>query len=60
MERHPLIFVSVLIFIGVLNGLTLSYIALLHHRVKPVTTLLMNLRADIDALLTPEAQRHGS
>lgn len=50
MERHPYIFLSVVILIGVLNGLTLGYIHLLHRRLPKVLHLLHLIRDNTDEL----------
>lgn len=50
MERHPLIFLSVVVMIGVLNGLTLGYTHLIHNRLSRMLRLLHLVRNDTDEL----------
>lgn len=57
MDRHPLIFLGVVILIGALNFMTLMYLALLHARVQPVAKLLHELRNDVHTRIDLEEER---
>lgn len=47
MERHPLIFLTILLAIGALNALTLALLAQLHRRLPDVTRTLTALSTDV-------------
>lgn len=60
MERHPLIFLGVMILIATTNLATLGLLTTLHYRVQPIAKILLGLRSDVAGLIDlEETNRHG-
>lgn len=60
MERHPLIFLGVVVLIAASNLTTLGVLAALHYRIQPITKIPLGLRSDVAGLIDlEETNRHG-
>lgn len=61
MDRHPLIFLSLMVTLGVLSGLQLALLLLLHRRLPRLARQLMSIRNNTDYLIDQEkGPDHGN
>jgi hypothetical protein len=50
MERHPLIFLAIVLMLGIFSGTTVALLLVVHRQLAQHTTVLRGILSDLDAL----------